>query len=69
MVGRLWSLIREPYVRSWSASAEAHWDAAIRGNSSLREAFVRVLQQEVSHHLGVATGEALVDIQSFYDSI
>eukprot|EP00959_Pyramimonas_sp_CCMP1952_P333677 6987959-Pyramimonas_sp.AAC.1 len=63
MVGRLWSLIRKPYVRSWSASAEAHWDAAVRGNSSLREAFVRVLQQEVSHHLGAATGEALVDIQ------
>eukprot|EP00959_Pyramimonas_sp_CCMP1952_P222855 4659039-Pyramimonas_sp.AAC.1 len=46
-----------------------HWDAAARGNSSLREAFTRVLQQEVPHHLGVTTGVALVDTQSFYGSI
>eukprot|EP00959_Pyramimonas_sp_CCMP1952_P173558 3626697-Pyramimonas_sp.AAC.1 len=69
MVGRLWSLIREPLVRQWSSDTEASWDAAVRGNSSLREAFVRALQQEVPHHLGIAVGEGLVDIKSFYDSI
>eukprot|EP00959_Pyramimonas_sp_CCMP1952_P085705 1792836-Pyramimonas_sp.AAC.1 len=69
MVGRLWSLIREPLVRQWSSDTEACWDAAVRGNPSLREAFARALQQEVPHHLGIAVGEGLVDIKSFYDSI
>eukprot|EP00959_Pyramimonas_sp_CCMP1952_P134833 2821573-Pyramimonas_sp.AAC.1 len=46
MFGRVWSMIREPLVRTWSTSAEQQWDAAIRGNSSLREAFVRAVQEE-----------------------
>eukprot|EP00959_Pyramimonas_sp_CCMP1952_P330907 6929475-Pyramimonas_sp.AAC.1 len=33
MVARLWSLLREPLVRSWSSQKIAAWDAAVEGNS------------------------------------
>eukprot|EP00959_Pyramimonas_sp_CCMP1952_P267898 5601173-Pyramimonas_sp.AAC.1 len=65
MIGRLWSLIREPLVRQWGSDTEAPWGAAVRGDPSLREAFVGALQQEVPHHLGIAVGEGLVDISRF----
>eukprot|EP00959_Pyramimonas_sp_CCMP1952_P196134 4100583-Pyramimonas_sp.AAC.1 len=46
LLGRLWSLIREPLVRGWSAETEERWDAAARGNSSVREAHLRAIQGE-----------------------
>eukprot|EP00959_Pyramimonas_sp_CCMP1952_P431307 9033216-Pyramimonas_sp.AAC.1 len=45
---RVWSLAREPCAREWSASLTASWDAAIAGNSALREAYLRALESEVA---------------------
>eukprot|EP00959_Pyramimonas_sp_CCMP1952_P403853 8462527-Pyramimonas_sp.AAC.1 len=46
LLGRLWSLTREPLARDWSAETEEGWDAAAAGNSSLREAYLRAVQEE-----------------------
>ena len=35
MLGRLRSLIREPWVRDWSREHAAAWDAAVEDNSCL----------------------------------
>eukprot|EP00959_Pyramimonas_sp_CCMP1952_P244608 5113125-Pyramimonas_sp.AAC.1 len=48
MLSRVWSMSREPWVRSWSSRSEPHWDAAVRSNSSLGEAFRRVLDEETA---------------------
>eukprot|EP00959_Pyramimonas_sp_CCMP1952_P278780 5828887-Pyramimonas_sp.AAC.1 len=37
MLGRVWSMIREPLVRTWSTATEQQWDAAIRGNPVLEK--------------------------------
>eukprot|EP00959_Pyramimonas_sp_CCMP1952_P114766 2399296-Pyramimonas_sp.AAC.1 len=52
MLCRVWSLAREPCAREWSASLTSSWDAAIAGNSALREAYLRVLESEVAVQLG-----------------
>ena len=69
MLTRVWSLVREEDVRSWSSSAEPAWDAAIRGNSALREAFLRALHDESYFKLGIENGHGLLDVKGFYDSI
>eukprot|EP00959_Pyramimonas_sp_CCMP1952_P209497 4383051-Pyramimonas_sp.AAC.1 len=69
MMCRLWSLIRDPHGRIWTKEVTASWDAALADNSSLREAFLRAVQQEVPQRLGVACGEGLIDIPGFYDAI
>eukprot|EP00959_Pyramimonas_sp_CCMP1952_P434234 9092921-Pyramimonas_sp.AAC.1 len=69
MFSRLWSLIREPVVRQWSNSSAPYWDAAMKGNAALREAFVRTLEGEVGHQLGVVSGAGFLDIDGFYDNI
>eukprot|EP00959_Pyramimonas_sp_CCMP1952_P237419 4961860-Pyramimonas_sp.AAC.1 len=58
-------------MAGWSVEqAEvAHWDAAVAGNSALREAFVRALEDEVHTRLQIPRGHALWDIASFYVSI
>eukprot|EP00959_Pyramimonas_sp_CCMP1952_P095115 1989012-Pyramimonas_sp.AAC.1 len=43
---RVWSLAREPVVQSWAQADQPGWDAAVRGNSSLKEAFMRALDDE-----------------------
>eukprot|EP00959_Pyramimonas_sp_CCMP1952_P047837 998627-Pyramimonas_sp.AAC.1 len=62
MVGRVWSMSREPWVRSWSSRSEPHWDAAVQGNSALAEAFRRVLDEEIAGVLNISYGHSLVDI-------
>eukprot|EP00959_Pyramimonas_sp_CCMP1952_P394616 8267998-Pyramimonas_sp.AAC.1 len=52
-------------MRQWTLHAAPHWDAAVADNSALREAFVRCLNSEVFSRLGVARGEALLDVASF----
>eukprot|EP00959_Pyramimonas_sp_CCMP1952_P199228 4167277-Pyramimonas_sp.AAC.1 len=46
LLGRLRPPIREPLVRDWPAEIEGGWDAAISGGSSLREAYLRAVQEE-----------------------
>eukprot|EP00959_Pyramimonas_sp_CCMP1952_P452074 9465050-Pyramimonas_sp.AAC.1 len=29
VLSRVWGMSREPWVKSWSRSTEAHWDAAV----------------------------------------
>eukprot|EP00959_Pyramimonas_sp_CCMP1952_P314323 6579977-Pyramimonas_sp.AAC.1 len=46
LLGRLWSLIGEPLVRDWSAETGEGRGAAAAGNSRLREAYLRAVQEE-----------------------
>eukprot|EP00959_Pyramimonas_sp_CCMP1952_P453945 9469120-Pyramimonas_sp.AAC.1 len=55
-IARIWSLAREPHVKTWAAESEPMWDAAIAGNAALREALRRVCEEEISGALGTATG-------------
>eukprot|EP00959_Pyramimonas_sp_CCMP1952_P154621 3234696-Pyramimonas_sp.AAC.1 len=41
MLCRVWNIAREPCAREWSASLTSASDAAIAGNSALREAYRR----------------------------
>eukprot|EP00959_Pyramimonas_sp_CCMP1952_P393851 8252784-Pyramimonas_sp.AAC.1 len=69
MLTRVWSAAREEDVRLWTSSSEPERDAAIRGNSALREAFVRALQDEACMRLGIEFGTGLIDAEAFYDSM
>eukprot|EP00959_Pyramimonas_sp_CCMP1952_P192241 4019592-Pyramimonas_sp.AAC.1 len=40
MLGRVWSMIRESEVQTWTFAQATFWDAAITGNSCLQEAFL-----------------------------
>eukprot|EP00959_Pyramimonas_sp_CCMP1952_P157716 3297835-Pyramimonas_sp.AAC.1 len=51
MLGRLWSMAREPVVRSWSKQSAQHWDAAVAGNSFLMEAYLRAIDEELAHEM------------------
>eukprot|EP00959_Pyramimonas_sp_CCMP1952_P107574 2248968-Pyramimonas_sp.AAC.1 len=64
---RVWSLAREPVVQARAQAEQPSWGAAVRGNSSLEEAFMRALDDELFTRLKLAKGYALADIQSFYD--
>eukprot|EP00959_Pyramimonas_sp_CCMP1952_P313174 6555303-Pyramimonas_sp.AAC.1 len=59
---------RENYIEPWAAEEAAHWDAALAGNSALREAFVKTLYEEVHGYLKISYAHAIMDIQSFYDT-
>ena len=41
----------------------------MRGNSSLQEAFRRVLDEEVTGALDIPYGHSLTDIEGYYDNI
>ena len=43
---RVWPMIREPIVKSLSRDSCPSWDAAIEGNSALKETFMRALDEE-----------------------
>eukprot|EP00959_Pyramimonas_sp_CCMP1952_P112762 2357355-Pyramimonas_sp.AAC.1 len=43
MIPRIWSLAREPWVKDWTVASQPRWDAAVAGNSALRECFLRML--------------------------
>eukprot|EP00959_Pyramimonas_sp_CCMP1952_P398582 8351968-Pyramimonas_sp.AAC.1 len=62
MLGRLWSLMREPTVQTWSVESARHWDAALPGNSCLQEAFLRALDEELAHAMGIKYGHGMLDI-------
>eukprot|EP00959_Pyramimonas_sp_CCMP1952_P345316 7231705-Pyramimonas_sp.AAC.1 len=69
MVTRLRSLSRDGFSKEWSRSVDSDWDVAVTGNSPLLEAFLKILDAEVTHKLGGTYGAALLDIKSFYDNI
>eukprot|EP00959_Pyramimonas_sp_CCMP1952_P212897 4454937-Pyramimonas_sp.AAC.1 len=69
MLGRLWSLAREPVVRSWSKLSAQHWDAAIAGNSCLMETYLRAIDEELAHEMMMEYGHGMLDTKSLYDSI
>eukprot|EP00959_Pyramimonas_sp_CCMP1952_P271673 5679884-Pyramimonas_sp.AAC.1 len=63
MLGRLWSHVREPIVRQWSAQEEQAWDAAVAGNSCLQEAYLRAIDEELAAWMQLQFGHNLVDVQ------
>ena len=50
MLRRLWSLLREHHVRDWPKDNAEAWDAAVTGNSCLREAYLRSIGGSGVHH-------------------
>eukprot|EP00959_Pyramimonas_sp_CCMP1952_P105185 2198869-Pyramimonas_sp.AAC.1 len=39
MICRVWSMAREPVVQQWASDSQPDWNAAVKGNSALREAY------------------------------
>eukprot|EP00959_Pyramimonas_sp_CCMP1952_P417786 8752985-Pyramimonas_sp.AAC.1 len=68
-VARLWSMCREDAVQEWNKDCFAHWGAAAKGNSALREAYQRALQEELAAYVQVPQAHGLLDVAQFYDSI
>eukprot|EP00959_Pyramimonas_sp_CCMP1952_P267152 5585455-Pyramimonas_sp.AAC.1 len=61
-IARLWSMCREDTVREWNLECSAPCAAAVRGNSALKEAYERALQDEISALVQVPQGHWLLDI-------
>ena len=56
-------------MSEWSDSFSGHWDAAVRGNSSLRESMNRALRIECAMLGGVPAALALIDVEKYYASM
>eukprot|EP00959_Pyramimonas_sp_CCMP1952_P079941 1671381-Pyramimonas_sp.AAC.1 len=69
MICRIWSLSREPLIREWASAGQPDWEAAIAGNSALREPHLRALDEELFTKMKASHGHGLSDIQSFYDEM
>ena len=69
MVARVWSQARETDVQGWAEDTCPAWDAAVKGNSAVFEAFVRAVDEEACTALGFAYAHAMLDFKSFYDSM
>eukprot|EP00959_Pyramimonas_sp_CCMP1952_P336606 7048164-Pyramimonas_sp.AAC.1 len=69
MFCRLWSLAREDSVQEWVADQDDYWDAAVASNCALRVAFIRALEDEAQSSLRLPHGQALLDVEAFYDGI
>ena len=52
-------MCREDAVQEWNKDCFAHWDAAAKGNSALREAHQRALQEELAAYAQVPKAMAL----------
>eukprot|EP00959_Pyramimonas_sp_CCMP1952_P277210 5795424-Pyramimonas_sp.AAC.1 len=62
-------MAREVQMKEWSPLQGDGWDAAVAGNSALKEAFVRALQDESHTGLSIAHGRGLLDVEAFCDGI
>eukprot|EP00959_Pyramimonas_sp_CCMP1952_P046405 969230-Pyramimonas_sp.AAC.1 len=62
-------MAREVQMKEWSSLQDDGWDAAAAGNSALKEAFARALQDEPQTRLSIAHGHGLLDVEAFYDGI
>eukprot|EP00959_Pyramimonas_sp_CCMP1952_P404713 8481770-Pyramimonas_sp.AAC.1 len=60
---RLWSQCRKGFISDWEAGHSKFWDSAVRGNSSLRAAMLRLVKAEISEALGVSFAELLWDAE------
>eukprot|EP00959_Pyramimonas_sp_CCMP1952_P350326 7339700-Pyramimonas_sp.AAC.1 len=69
IVCRLYTLIREPYTKCWSADTATEWDAAVAGNSAFQEACYKAVDRELIVKLGVSNGCALLDPRSLHGMI
>lgn len=69
MLQRVWSKCREPVAKEWSFAINPFWDAAVAGNSPLREALERALCDEVVAHIGGHSISGYLDVKQFYDNI
>eukprot|EP00959_Pyramimonas_sp_CCMP1952_P454374 9469806-Pyramimonas_sp.AAC.1 len=58
---RAWSMAREVQMKEWSSLQGDDRDAAVAGNSALKEAFVRALQDESQTRLSIAHGHGQLD--------
>ena len=68
-MGRCWELLNREVVRDWVRAVQQPWDAAVPGQSCLREAMVRSIGDETADAVGAATAGGLIDIERFYDSV
>eukprot|EP00959_Pyramimonas_sp_CCMP1952_P156394 3270716-Pyramimonas_sp.AAC.1 len=68
-IARLWSMCREDAVQEWNKECFAHWGAAAKGNSALREAYQRALHEELAAHVQTSQAHGLLDVAQFYGSI
>eukprot|EP00969_Alexandrium_andersonii_P332429 14690265-Alexandrium_andersonii.AAC.1 len=69
MLARIWARCRRSDFRAWSESESGPWDAAVVGNSALRECMTRVVQHEIWNELGISCADLYLDIEKFYDSM
>eukprot|EP00959_Pyramimonas_sp_CCMP1952_P047250 986048-Pyramimonas_sp.AAC.1 len=60
---RCWELLHRPAVRRWAKQQEREWDAAVAGNSCLREAMRGVICDECCDALKLFHGNLLADIE------
>ena len=68
-IARTWQLLRRPAVDKWCEGTTEQWDAALKGNSCLREALGRMLRDECINEAGAFAATFLADIKRFYDSL
>ena len=66
---RLYSRVRRPYTRQWTAAWCAHWDHALAGSSSLRSAALQMLKVELAASSGWSWGLVLYDLTFVYDTV
>eukprot|EP00959_Pyramimonas_sp_CCMP1952_P287789 6018538-Pyramimonas_sp.AAC.1 len=69
MLARVRPHIREPGVRQWSAEEAQAWAAAVAGNSCLKEAYLRAVDEGLACTMGLQFGHGLLDVQEFYGAI
>eukprot|EP00959_Pyramimonas_sp_CCMP1952_P253417 5294876-Pyramimonas_sp.AAC.1 len=69
MVTRLWSLHRGPLVRPRSSQNIASRGAAVEGNSSLRKAYLGVIDEEMAQTMNMNFGHAITDVHKLHDSV
>ncbi|CAK0856487.1 unnamed protein product, partial [Prorocentrum cordatum] len=70
-VVKLWSKVRSEFTNEWVVAMAGKWDAAIAGNSALKEALVRSFSDEVIEWMPVKiySVTALWDLAEFYDTL
>eukprot|EP00959_Pyramimonas_sp_CCMP1952_P452232 9466213-Pyramimonas_sp.AAC.1 len=68
MVAEVWSRARGPEVQGWAEDTCPAWDAAVKGNSAVFEAFVAAVDEGACAAPGFARARAMPDLNSVYDS-
>eukprot|EP00959_Pyramimonas_sp_CCMP1952_P313250 6556731-Pyramimonas_sp.AAC.1 len=66
---RCWERLHMEEVKQWAKAQQRDWDAAVTGNSCLREAMRRIITDECCDALQIFQGCTLADIEKLYDSL